>query len=71
MKLENDNVESAARPVVCFQCKKGYSDHYGVKRHFRNSYLKDRKCNACDDKVLFHHEMHLRRHAQEVHRLRT
>ena len=70
VKLEN-NVESAARPVVCFQCKKDYSDHYGVKRHFRNLHLQDCKCNACDDEVLFQHEMHLQRHAQVVHRLCT
>lgn len=28
------------------------------------------QCNACDE-VLFQHEMHLWRHAQEAHRLRT
>ena len=66
-KLEND-VKSAAKPVVCFQCKKRYSDHYGVMRHFRALHLQDPKCNACE--VQFQHKMHIQNHAQVVHRLR-
>ncbi|KAE8387097.1 C2H2 finger domain protein [Aspergillus alliaceus] len=60
---------AADKPSACFQCLKEYSDVYGVKRHFKASHLQDRKCNSCD--LLLQHEMHLRRHAQEVHRLRT
>jgi hypothetical protein len=60
---------AADKPSACFQCLKEYSDVYGVKRHFKTSHLQDRKCNSCD--LLLQHEMHLRRHAQEVHRLRT
>jgi hypothetical protein len=59
-----------SKPVVCFQCCKGYSDHNGVKRHFRASHLKDRKCNSCDD-TEFHHQMHIQAHAHLVHQLRT
>lgn len=58
------------KPVVCFQCNKKYSDHNGVKRHFKTSHLQDRKCNSCDD-VEFHHQMHLQRHAEGVHHLST
>ncbi|KAH1515597.1 hypothetical protein KXX29_009720 [Aspergillus fumigatus] len=60
---------AAEKPSACFQCLKEYSDVYGVKRHFKTSHLKDRKCNFCD--LSLQHEMHLRLHAQEVHRLRT
>ncbi|KAB8213417.1 C2H2 finger domain protein [Aspergillus novoparasiticus] len=60
---------TADKPSACFQCLKEYSDVYGVKRHFKTLHLKDRKCNFCD--LSLQHEMHLRSHAQEVHRLRT
>jgi hypothetical protein len=60
---------TADKPSACFQCLKEYSDVYGVKRHFKSSHLQDRKCNFCD--LSLQHEMHLRLHAEEVHRLRT
>jgi hypothetical protein len=60
---------TADKPSACFQCLKEYSDVYGVKRHFKTSHLQDRKCNFCD--LSLQHEMHLRLHAEEVHRLRT
>lgn len=60
---------TADKLSACFQCLKEYSDVYGVKRHFKTLHLKDRKCNFCD--LSLQHEMHLRSHAQEVHRLRT
>lgn len=60
---------SAEKPLTCFQCLKTYSNYNGVKRHFKTSHLMDHKCNFCDLSVL--HEMHLRRHAQDVHRLQT
>ena len=64
-----EHILSAEKPLTCFQCFKKYSDYNGVKRHFKTSHLMDRKCNFCDLSVL--HEMHLRRHAQDVHRLKT
>ncbi|KAH1415219.1 hypothetical protein KXX64_006687 [Aspergillus fumigatus] len=60
---------AAVKPSACFQCLKEHSDVYGVKRHFKASHLQDRKCNFCD--LSLRHEMHLRLHAEEVHRLRT
>ena len=72
-KKEHDTTRelilSAKKPLSCFQCFKKYSDYNGVKRHFKTSHLMDRKCNFCDLSVL--HEMRLRRHAQDVHRLQT
>ncbi|PYH95099.1 C2H2 finger domain protein [Aspergillus ellipticus CBS 707.79] len=67
--LQEDIIHNP-RPVVCFQCHKKYSDHNGLKRHFMTSHLQDDRCNFCDD-LKFHHEMHLQRHAADVHRLRT
>ncbi|OQE69071.1 hypothetical protein PENNAL_c0141G07359 [Penicillium nalgiovense] len=63
------HMPNAEQTFACFQCPKTYSDYNGVKRHFRTSHLTDRKCNFCDLSVL--HEMHLRRHAECVHGLRT
>lgn len=60
---------NAEQTFACFQCPKAYSDYNGVKRHFKSSHLMDRKCNLCNLSVL--HEMHLRRHAGDVHGLRT
>ncbi|KAJ5529063.1 Zinc finger C2H2 [Penicillium freii] len=62
-------IPNAKQTFAYFQCPKTYSDYNGVKRHFRTSYLTDRKCNFCDLSVL--HEMHLRRHASDAHGLRT
>ena len=63
------HILSAEKPLTCFQCFKKYSDYNRVKRHFKTSHLMDCKCNFCNLSVL--HEMHLRRHAQDVHRLKT
>ncbi|KAJ6008513.1 hypothetical protein N7540_012489 [Penicillium herquei] len=63
------HIPNAEETFTCFQCPKRYADYNGVKRHFRKSHLTDRKCNFCNLSVL--HEMHLRRHAQGVHGLRT
>ena len=72
-EMEHDSTRkhilSAEKPLTCFQCLKKYSDYNGVKRHFKTSHLMDCKCKFCDLSVL--HEMHLRRHAQDVHRLKT
>ena len=64
-----EHIERARKPRACFQCFKRYSDYNSVKRHFKAFHLEDRKCHFCDLNVL--HEMHLRRHAEEVHRLCT
>lgn len=64
-----ENIPNAGQTFACFQCSKTYSDYNGVKRHFRTSHLTDRICKFCDLSVL--HEMHLRRHAEDVHGLRT
>ncbi|KAH8431665.1 DUF3435 domain-containing protein [Aspergillus melleus] len=66
---DRKNIPNAEQTFACFQCPKAYSDYNGVKRHFKSSHLMDRKCNFCDLSVL--HEMHLRRHAGDVHGLRT
>jgi hypothetical protein len=63
------HTKTVPKPRACFQCLKKYSDYNGVKRHFKTSHLKDRKCNYCDVTIL--HEMHLRRHAGEIHQLQT
>ena len=63
-----EHIKVAQKPSVCFQCFKEYSDHNGVKRHFKTSHLEDRKCNFCKLAVL--HEMHLRLHTEQIHRLR-
>ena len=63
------HILSAEKPLTCFQCFKKYSDYNGVKRHFKTSHLMDHKCNFCNLLVL--HEMHLQRHAQDVHCLKT
>ncbi|KAN0077886.1 hypothetical protein V8E54_006190 [Elaphomyces granulatus] len=46
-----------------------WSKYKSTLRHFRRKHLDDRKCNFCDIELL--HEMHLRNHAAEVHRLVT
>ncbi|KAL4766861.1 hypothetical protein BDW60DRAFT_212539 [Aspergillus nidulans var. acristatus] len=68
--VSKEQPKKKSKPMVCFQCNKKYSDHNGVKRHFKTSHLQDRKCNSCDD-VEFHHQMHLQRHAEGVHHLST
>jgi hypothetical protein len=69
LSATKEHIEKAPKPKTCFQCFKKYSDHNGVKRHFRTSHLEDRKCNYCDVALL--HQMHLQSHAEQIHRLRT
>ncbi|KAJ6163934.1 hypothetical protein N7470_002606 [Penicillium chermesinum] len=66
---DRKHILNAEQTFACFQCPKAYADYNGVRRHFRDSHLMDRRCNFCDLSVL--HEMHLRRHASEAHGLRT
>jgi hypothetical protein len=69
MCATKEHIETAEVPLTCFQCLGEYSNKYGVARHFKTLHLKDRKCNFCDPVV--EHEMHLRRHAEQVHRLQV
>lgn len=68
------------KPLGCFQCygnidepnerlKKHYSRHAHLLRHFRDTHLDDRLCNYCNRE--FEHEMGMRRHAHEIHGLKT
>ncbi|CAG8146657.1 unnamed protein product [Penicillium nalgiovense] len=73
-------IKKAKKPRRCFQCygdtelpihrrTQKYSEYKSTLRHFREKHLQDRRCHMCDEDLL--HEMHLRRHAEEVHRLST
>jgi predicted DNA-binding protein (UPF0278 family) len=79
VKAEN-YIKKAKKPRRCFQCHgntqlpihrrtQKYSEYKSTLRHFREKHLRDRRCHMCDKDLL--HEMHLRRHAEEVHRLST
>lgn len=78
-KAEN-YIRKAKKPRRCFQCyadtqlpiyrrTQKYSEYKSTLRHFRKKHLKDRRCHMCSEDLL--HEMHLRRHAEDVHRLAT
>ncbi|RDK41021.1 hypothetical protein M752DRAFT_284523 [Aspergillus phoenicis ATCC 13157] len=41
----DEHIKKEIKPQVCFQCRKKYSDHYGLRKHFKMSHLQDRKCN--------------------------
>ncbi|KAJ5651633.1 uncharacterized protein N7484_005356 [Penicillium longicatenatum] len=73
-------IRKAKKPRRCFQCygdaqlpvlrrTQKYSEYKSTLRHFRKCHLKDRRCHMCSEDLL--HEMHLRRHAEDVHRLAT
>ncbi|KAJ6036024.1 hypothetical protein N7540_000303 [Penicillium herquei] len=66
---DGEDIPKVRQTLTCFQCPKAYSDYNGVKRHFKDSHLMDRRCNSCNLSVM--HEMHLRRHASEAHGLQT
>jgi hypothetical protein len=68
---DRKHIQTSPKPVICFQCGKGYSQHQGLLRHFRPAHLNDRKCNFCDDDMEFLHQMHWQIHAETVHRLHT
>ena len=79
VKAEN-YIKKAKKPRRCFQCygntelpihrrTQKYSEYKSTLRHFREKHLQDRRCHMCDKDLL--HEMHLRRHAEEIHRLST
>jgi hypothetical protein len=78
-KAEN-YIRKAKKPRRCFQCygdtqlpiyrrTQKYSEYKSTLRHFREKHLQDRMCHMCDQDFLY--EMHLRRHAEVVHRLST
>ncbi|KAF9882707.1 hypothetical protein FE257_005502 [Aspergillus nanangensis] len=58
-----------ANPAPHSSSNAEYSAYKSILRHFRQKHLNDRICNMCDEDLL--HEMHLRRHAEDVHRLST
>ncbi|KAJ5751309.1 hypothetical protein N7533_008337 [Penicillium manginii] len=73
-------IRKAKKPRRCFQCYGNnllsvhhrthkYSEYKSTLRHFREKHLQDRRCHMCSEDLL--HEMHLRRHAEDVHRLAT
>jgi hypothetical protein len=66
--VEENNGPAQGR-LACFQCGKMYTEHGSVIRHFRMAHLKDRRCISCD--LQLQNEMHLRRHAAEVHCVNT
>ncbi|OXV06240.1 hypothetical protein Egran_05994 [Elaphomyces granulatus] len=68
---DRKHIQTSPKPVICFQCGKGYSQHQGFLRHFPPAHLNDRKCNFCDDDMEFLHQMHWQIHAETVHRLHT
>lgn len=79
VKAEN-YIQKAKKPRQCFQCygntelpihrwTQKYSEYKSTLRHFREKHFQDRRCYMCDKDLL--HEMHLRRHAEEIHRLST
>lgn len=80
LKHAEDYIRRAKKPRRCFQCfgntllpthrrTQKYSEYKSTLRHFREKHLKDRRCHMCSEDLL--HEMHLRRHAEDIHRLGT
>lgn len=75
-----EHIRTAKKPQRCFQCygntllpthrrTQEWSDYKSTLRHFRGKHLGDRRCHMCCEDLL--QEMHLRRHAEDVHRLST
>ncbi|KAJ5871100.1 uncharacterized protein N7529_003453 [Penicillium soppii] len=80
MREAEIHIRTAIKPLGCFQCHgnsdepderrmKHYSRHNHLLRHFRATHLDDRHCNYCNNAI--EHEMELRRHAHDKHRLKT
>lgn len=80
LRKAETHIQKAIKPLGCFQCygnmdesderrMRHYSRHKHLLRHFRDTHLDDRRCNYCNKPV--EHEMGLRRHAHEKHRLKT
>lgn len=80
LQQAEDHIKASDKPLRCFQCygntglpdhrrAQEWSEYKSTVRHFRKRHLGDRTCHMC--KVDLLHEMHLRRHAEEVHRLCT
>ncbi|PGH15999.1 hypothetical protein AJ80_05342 [Polytolypa hystricis UAMH7299] len=65
----DERAQPKPKPLDCFQCGRLYSDHQGVRRHFRSAHLNDRRCGPCG--LSLPSEMHLRSHAAKTHSLRT
>jgi hypothetical protein len=80
LQQAEEHIRASDKPLRCFQCYgntkepdhrrvQEWSKYKSTLRHFRRKHLGDRKCHMCNVDLL--HEMHLRRHAEEVHRLCT
>lgn len=80
LRQAEEHIRTAKKPQRCFQCygntllpthrrTQEWSDYKSTLRHFRGKHLGDRRCHMCCEDLL--HEMHLRRHAEDVHRLST
>ncbi|KAJ6126308.1 hypothetical protein N7523_001920 [Penicillium sp. IBT 18751x] len=80
LQQAEEHIKTSDKPLRCFQCYgntmepdhrrvQEWSKYKSTLRHFRSKHLVDRRCHMC--KVDLLHEMHLRRHAEEVHRLCT
>ncbi|KAJ5330489.1 hypothetical protein N7476_000272 [Penicillium atrosanguineum] len=80
LQQAEEHIKASDKPLRCFQCYgnteepdhrrvQEWSKYKSTLRHFRRKHLGDRRCHMCNVDLL--HEMHLRRHAEEVHRLCT
>ncbi|KAJ5611981.1 hypothetical protein N7510_005175 [Penicillium lagena] len=80
LQQAEEHIKASDKPLRCFQCygnttlpdhrrAQEWSEYKSILRHFRRQHLDDRRCHMCSVDLL--HEMHLRRHAEEVHRLCT
>ncbi|KAJ5662803.1 hypothetical protein N7507_003534 [Penicillium longicatenatum] len=73
-------IRKAKNPRQCFQYysdtllpihrrTQKYSEYKSTLRHFQDKHLEDRRCHIYSEDLL--HEIHLRRHTQDIHRLTT
>ena len=78
LQQAEEHIKASNNPLRCFQCygntilldhrqAQEQSDYKSTLRHFRKKHLNDRKCHMYSVDILY--EMHLQRHAEEVHRL--
>ncbi|KAJ5804827.1 hypothetical protein N7474_010692 [Penicillium riverlandense] len=64
-----ENIALSLDEMILLEAEHHISEYKSTLRHFREKHLDDRKCLICNEDLL--HEIHLRRHAQDVHRLNT
>ncbi|KAF3405616.1 hypothetical protein DPV78_003450 [Talaromyces pinophilus] len=61
--------QTPAKPLVCFQCGKKYSQYQSLLRHFRPNHMNDRRCKSCADGMEYLEQMHWQCHVTAVHHL--